>query len=144
MTVTGVTQAQDEGLKAFRDAWELGAPSQGVPLLYDDVASAPPTSGPWARVSFRNVAGRQATLSGETGRRMFQHTGVASVQIFTPTGDGRVLADQLAQIAKNSFEGTTTAPGDVRFRNARILHVGQEGSWYQTNVLADFEYEEVR
>lgn len=143
MTVTNVTQAQDEGLKAFRDAWEAAPPSQGVPLLYEDVAGAPPTSGPWARVAFRNSTGRQHSLAGELGTRMFQHAGIVLVQIFTPTGDGRVLADQLAQISKNAFEGRATA-SDVRFRNTRILHVGQEGAWYQTNVLADFEYEEVR
>ena len=144
MTVANLTQAEDEVLTLFRTAWQAGAPSAGLPLLSEDVAATPPTSGAWARVSFRNSTGRQASLSGEAGQRMFQHTGFVSVQVFTPTGDGKVLANQLAQIAKNAFEGTTTTPGDVRLRNARVVPVGQEGSWYQTNVFADFEYEEVR
>lgn len=144
MSVASLTQAEDEVLTLFRTAWEAGIPSAGLALRYEDVADVPVATGAWARVSFRNSTGRQATLSGEVGRRLFEHTGFVVVQVFTPTGDGKVLANQLAQIAKNAFEGKTTTPGDVRLRNARIVPVGQEGSWYQTNVFADFEYEELR
>jgi hypothetical protein len=66
------------------------------------------------------------------------------VQIFTFYGKGGSLSDDLATIAKNAFEGVTTSPGRVIFRDVRSQEIGQEGQWFQTNVLADFEYDEIR
>ena len=54
------------------------------------------------------------------------------------------LSDQLATIVKDAFEGVATSPGRVLFRNVRYNEVGQDGQWFQQNVLADFEYDEVR
>ena len=138
------TQARDEILTAFRTAWELGSPSAGLPLLFDDVADKPPDSGAWARAVVRHATGGASSLSGETGLRIFTHRGTVTVQVFTPRENGLVLNDQLTRIAKNSFEGVTTSPGRVMFRNARVNEVGPSGQWFQTNVFADFEYDEVR
>jgi hypothetical protein len=143
MTAT-VTQARDEMLATFRTAWTAGPPSSTLPVLYPDVSQEVPSSGAWARVMVKHSYGEQATLSGETGQRRFRHTGIITVQIFTPTGDGQVLNDQLIAIAKGAFEGVTTSPGRIMFRNVRINEVGQDGQWFQVNVLADFEYDEVK
>lgn len=143
MTAT-VTQARDEMLTTFRTAWTAGPPSSTLPVLYPDVSQEVPSSGAWARVTVKHSYGEQATLSGETGQRRFRHTGIVTVQIFTPTGDGQVLSDQLVAIAKGAFEGVTTSPGRVMFRNVRVNEVGQQGQWFQVNVLADFEYDEVK
>ena len=137
------TQARDECHTMFKTAWEAVGPSQGVSVLYADVAQDVPTSGSWARFTMKHSIGGQATLSGETGLRTFRRTGVISVQIFTPTGDGNVLADQLADIAKNAFEGKAS-PGQVWFRDVTSNEIGQDGVWFQTNVFVGFEYDEVR
>jgi len=144
MTAT-ITEARDEMFAVFRTAW-LGDPaSASVPVMWPDVAAQkPPTSGAWARVTVQHNTGRQATLSNGVGQRRFRRTGVVTVQVFAPTGDGQEFSDQLATIAKNAFEGVTTSPGRVMFRDVRLREVGQDGNFYQVNVLADFEYDEVR
>ena len=135
------TQARDEVHALFKLAWDAGAP--GIPLLYWDTAQVVPTTGAWARITMKHVVSGQTTLSGETGQRRFTRTGVITVQIFTPTGDGNVNADLLANVAKNAFEGVHT-PGDIWFRDVTATEVGQEGVWFQTNVTAAFIYDEVR
>lgn len=133
-------QARDEILATFQEAWA----STGVPVLYADRAQDVPDDGAWARISVQHQDGNQATLSGAVGQRRFRHTGTVFVQVFTPFDDGMVQNDELVMIAKDAFEGTVTSPGGVIFRRVRINEVGQDGQWFQTNVLASFEYDQIR
>jgi hypothetical protein len=142
VTVSTITQARDEILGVFKTAWDAGG--GGAPVLYWDTSQEKPDSGAWARVTVRHAEGDQATLSGETGNRRFRHFGVVIVEVYTPTGDGLAASDSLALVAKGAFEGVTTSPGRVIFRRARINEIGQDGQWFHTNVLADFEYDEVK
>ena len=144
MSVASLTQAQDEILGLFRTAWEAGPPSQGVPVLYPDVAQDVPNAGTWARVTLLLTGGGQATLSGATGTRVFRYTGTVVMQVFTPTGEGQVLSQQLAHIAKNAYEGKASTPGGVWFRDARYGANGQDGNWFRQDVLVDYVYDEVR
>jgi hypothetical protein len=143
MTAT-IDQARDEILGTFRTAWLADSVSQSVPVLYSDVSQEPPDTGAWARVTINHTTSRQATLSNETGARRFRRVGFVTVQIFTPTGGGLTLSDGLTTIAVRAFEGVTTTPGRVLFRNVRPIEVGQDGNWFNMNVVADFEYDEVR
>ena len=144
MTVSNITQARDEIQAVFKTAWEADADSQNVTVLYADTAQDVPTSGHWARITVRHSDGRQATLSGEVGQRRFRKFGIVTVQVFTESGDGLVTSDTLTAVAESAFQGVTTNPGRVLFRNVRTVEVGQEGNWHQSNVLASFEYDEVR
>ena len=137
-------QAKDEMSKVFRDAWLADPLSAGLPVLYPDVADDPPDAGSWARVTVRHSNGGQATLTGALGKRRYRYVGFIAVQIFVERADGEVSIDALAMIVKNAFEGVTTSPGRVAFYRVRVNEVGQSGVWLQTNVLADFEYDEVR
>lgn len=143
MTAT-VTQARDEMLALHRTAWLADSASKDYPIRYWDVAYEGDPDTPWVRVTVRHEDGRQVTLSNEAGARRFRHFGVITVQVFTKYGTGLTLNDQLVRITKNAFEGAVTSPGRVIFRNVRVNEVGQDGQWFQTNVLADFEYDEVR
>lgn len=50
----------------------------------------------------------------------------------------------LAQCVSDAFEGIRTR-NDIWFRNVRIREIGSSRKvWFQTNVLADFEYTEVK
>jgi hypothetical protein len=132
-------------LAVFREAWLADPASAQLPVLYPDTKSLPPTTGAgWARISVQHGSGGQATLSNESGRKRYRRTGIVFVQIFTDRGDGMVLADELATITKNAFEGVATNPGRVTFYRVRVREVGPDGQWFQTNVLADFDYDEVK
>ena len=136
-------QARDEILAKFHATWDADELSANVPVLYSDVAQDVPASGSWVRVTVRHTQGDQATLSNGIGERRFRHEGSVFVQIFTPFNDGMEDSDDLAMIAKQAFEGEVTSPGRVIFRRVRINEVGQSGQWFQTNVLAGFEYDHI-
>ena len=68
------------------------------------------------------------------------------VQIFVPLslGEGLLLDSKLAIIARDAYEGQRTV-SDIWFRNVRINEVGSSSdAWFQTNVLAEFFYEELK
>ena len=143
MTAT-YQQATNEILTALKDAWDADGDSSSYPIRYWDTADAASPATPWARATVRLQDGAQATLSSDTGARRFRRFGLVTVQIFTEWGKNTTLKYTLTKIVSEAFEGVTTSPGRVIFRNVRVNEVGQDGQWFQTNVLADFEYDEIR
>lgn len=141
--MTTVIEARDEMMETFRTAWMASETSQELPVIYPDVSDEPPTSGGYARITVAHTGGTQATLANAEGKRRWRSTGTLTVQLFTPPGGGQVLSDKLVTIAKNAFQGVSTA-GGVVFRDVSIREIGAVSGWYQANVLVAFEYDEVR
>jgi hypothetical protein len=114
-------------------------------LIYDDIqANVPRDPGArWARVSIRHDGGRQETLSNENGKRMWQRTGFLFIQVFTPQGTGLSTSDLILQAFRDGFQGYAS-PGGIWFRDVRIEEVGNSGSFFQSNVVARFEYSEIQ
>lgn len=143
MPIADITTARDEILDHFTTAWNAQTPP--VPLLlYDDRHEDLPNDAAYARITVRHALMDQQTVGGNTGSRRFRRFGVVTVQIFAITGDGLQEADRLATIAHDAFEGQKTGDDRVFFRNVRINEVGQEGPWFQTNVIADFDWDTVK
>ena len=94
----------------------------------------------WAVSTIRHVAGRQETLGG-IGNRAFQRTGIIFLQIFTRVGNGLQESYQLAKVMADGFEGKSS-PNGVWFRNVRINEAGKDGTFSQTNVTIEFQYNE--
>ena len=139
-----MTQAEDEMQALFRAAWLADPDGAQAPIVYWDVSQKPPKTGAWCRITIRHLTGGQVAVGGPEGSRRYTHHGLVSVQVFTPMGGGRVLSDTLTMVARHAFEGKATSPGRVIFRNVRVNEVGRDGKWFQVNVLADFEYDQVR
>lgn len=135
-------QARDEILGLFKATWD-SLPAPVPPVAYDDNAP-PPTKGDqaWARVTLLHNDGDQQTLGG-IGNRRFNRLGVVIVQVFTPYGGGSTKADVLVPVARDAFEGKST-PGGVWFRHVREQDAGKSGQWQQTNVSAEYEYDEIK
>lgn len=137
-----IEQARDQMLalvKAVADA-------NSVVVVWEGTAVDKPPDGPqvsWARAGVRHFLRRQTTLSGSTGTRLYTSTGLLLVSLFTPTWEGLEEADRLSALFRNAVEGVSTA-GGVWFRNARTTEMGLDGSWWRTDVSADFEYDEIR
>ena len=145
MPVANRTIARDAIILLFETAWAAMTPPVPV-LLFEDVESDIPSSdppSPWARIQVHHVTSNQATLSNDVGSRRFRRFGLVAVRIYTRPGDGLSESDRLVKVAIDAFEGIT-APGGIIFRNVRAPEEGQEGVWYQTDVLADFEYDTVK
>ena len=130
------TEARDEILTLFKSAWDIGA--SGIPLYYWDVPHDPPSADDWARITVRHATGGNDAI----GNRLFFRTGLVTIQLFTKYGEGLTQNDTLAKVAVEAFQGQHTA-GGVWFRNVRLNEIGIDGKWFNSNVLADFEYNQV-
>lgn len=130
-------QAVDEILGLFKTAWD----TTGYDAYYEDVRDTKTTSKePWCSVVVRHASGNQATLGG-TGSRLFRRTGTVIIAIHTPSGNGLSASLALAKVAADAYEGVSS--NGVWFRNVRVNEEGKvRTGWFQTNVLADFEYDE--
>ncbi|HEY6019460.1 MAG TPA: hypothetical protein VIY48_06050, partial [Candidatus Paceibacterota bacterium] len=104
----------------------------------------PDMSKPYARATVLHATGKQATLAGPGGAR-WERRGVCIVQCFGPLKNGRGLtvAEGLATVAKNAYEGKASPEG-IWFRNCRINEVGSADGLYQVNAIAEFYYDEVK
>ena len=132
-------QANDDILALLKAAWD----PTGHEMFYEDIREQRETDQtPWAQVVVRHAAGQQDTLGG-IGNRSFLRLGVVIVTINTPSGSGLSTAYALAKVVADAYEGVSS-PNGVWFRNVRINELGRDGTFFQTNVLIDFEYTEIK
>lgn len=143
MPIASITDARDEIVSHFTTLWNAQTPP--IPLLlYDDKHTDLPNDASYARITVRHSEMDQRSVGGNVGNRRFRRFGVVTVQIFTIAGDGLQESDRLATIAHNAFEGQKTGEDRVFFRNVRINEIGQEGPWFQSNVIVDFDWDTVK
>jgi hypothetical protein len=142
--------ARDEIQDLFWAAWKAKTPAlnngEVVKVFWPkQVSEAPDVSKPFARVQVVHQTGAQATLGTKNNRR-FDRAGFVVIEIFTPVSTewGLSFDMNLAIIARDAFEGVGTDSG-IWFRNVRVQEIGADGNGcWQTNVTADFTYDEVR
>jgi hypothetical protein len=138
------TQAQAE--EAMCAAVFAGLPAETIILWpnRDVPEDSHPREGtsPWTAFHINHNGGDQHTL-GAAGARTFVRTGSVTLQVFVPAGQrGLEDATTLATAARNVFEGETIE--GVRFYRVGARTVGRDGAWFQVNVRADFEFDEVK
>ena len=137
-------QALDEILTPFKTAWD--AEEDADLVKYDNVPNdqvPPATAMPWARVAVRHTTSDQASLCGALGTQRWKRKGVLVVQIFELTGQGLIGTTDLPKIIQDAYEGVRTV-GGVWFTKVTINEIGPDGDFYQTNVTASFEYDEIK
>jgi hypothetical protein len=132
-----IAEARDEILTLFRTGWVAAYPT--APILWADRTSDDdlPTDPIWCRATVLHTAG----FNDAIGNKIFGRSGTATIQIFTRYGSGLTNNDVAAKVALDTFQGQAT-PGGVWFRDVTLNEVGQDGDWFQSNVLATFEYTE--
>jgi hypothetical protein len=147
MPISTLAEARDEILLHFTTKWNAGTPP--IPLLlYDDRHRDLPDDAPYARITVKHNVFSQATVGatvakGGDGVR-FRRFGIVTVQIFQPSGGGLTSSDVLVDLALDAFEGEKTGLDRIEFRNARVNEIGQDGPWFQTNVIAEFVYDRAK
>ena len=116
--------------------WDIG---QDVPKTQDALTEA---ADPYivAHVAFNG--GGQATFADQNGQAKFDRRGIVTLQIHAPFGTGQVLNDQLLEICLSAFEGKHA--NGVWFRNVRPVDIGQRGQYFRSNVVAEFEFDQLR
>lgn len=142
MPITSLTSARDIIYARFKAGIDASAYA-AVPVFYPDtVKTTPSPSNPYLTIRADHTFEGQRSL-GEIGNRRFRVFGLVMVQIFTPYGKGQVEADLISGVVKGIFRGVSTGSDAITFRNTRVVDVGQSGAWLQTNVMSEFDYDEI-
>lgn len=145
-----LSTARDEILGLFNEYWLFQTPvynnGQAIEVEWQGVdTKKPPRPGkPLARIFIKHSQSSQRTF-GATGARRFTRFGLVTVQVFAPIvrGNGLSLSEKLAIIARDAFEGRGTDSG-IWFRNARTVEIGPDGTFFQYNVVVEFQYDEFK
>lgn len=153
--------ARDDCARRFTELFGLvaevivGAP---VEIRYQGVlfsiANAPlkpvDPSNYWVRFSMRSVMSRQSAfvMSDEADGAEpleYETNGLLFVQVFAPMSevDGFAQGGLLAEEAQAIFRGAET-PSGVTFRNVRINELEDDTKSFRWNVIAEYEFSEVR
>lgn len=140
--MTNVLQAEEALAKTFIDAWGSETP---VYLVNERVD---PAQAPWVRLIFYHYESEQETL-GSVGSRKYKRTGRVTVQIFVPLNLGTKRLAQLAQKAREAYEGKSRLVGPsgtstVWIQNVAVDTGVPDNNYHQYRVNADFSYEEIR
>jgi hypothetical protein len=150
--MTTITEARDDIMAAFRVEWNSRAAAANGGTLPKVIwqrvepsgAQKPKGTEAWARITVEHNEGGQATFGGP-GNRLFDREGIVTVQVFTPqkSDQGGTVLEALGAIARDAFEGRST-PSGVWFRDVRLQEVGPDEPWWQLNVTAKFNYDELK
>jgi len=121
----------------------------GLPIYWDDLpGNSPDAEGPdtqpWARWVMRHDTGNQASLGRNGGKQRWDRTGTIFIQLFALPGDGLSALDALTKTVVDAYEGKSTTPGHVWFRNVTAREIGTANGWTQVNVVIDFTYTEIK
>lgn len=140
-----LTEARDQILDRLKQTVDAITAQDRPEVVYDDAPGSIPRTktSKWCRATIRHAVSGQASLTNSQGVRKWVRSGTLSVQVFTPSGTGLGLSDRIASTIRGAYEGFATS-GGVWFRNARVSEIGDDGTWYQVNVLVDFEYHEIK
>lgn len=135
--ITSRTDARDRILEPLK----LVVAAQSLYAIYDDTAKTVPIDGTikWVRISVRHRNGSRASLGRADGKGKHTQSGFIFVEIFTPREDGLVDSDVLSAAFADSFRNPTD--GDIWYRDVAEMEIGEDGFWFRTDVIAEFEYD---
>lgn len=146
-------QARKEIFARIQTCWDAGAAAivGTVPeMRYQGVEEKglPGAANFWARASTQLATTRQRGHQqlDDGGTIPFYETdGALFVQIYAPmkAPSSYAKGELLAALAQRMFMGATTASG-VWFRNPRINELPNDGTWYRWNVIADYQFSQVK
>jgi hypothetical protein len=124
----------------FATEWPPLRPT--VPVAYDNAAFDPAADArdadgdpaPWVRLTIIPGDGFQASLGTP---RVWRSTGLVTVQVFVPLGQGDGLARELADDVAGLFRGVSLS--GLIFRAPSLTRIGADGAWYQINVATPYQ-----
>lgn len=144
--MTSLEQAFDLVGDVVRDAWEASAITNTYKLMWSDTGITKPgelfpkgsSLEPYGVVTMNPLTSGQTTQ----GRRRFATTEIVTVQIFTPLGDGGLLARQMSQVVASGLRNYAGSASGVWFFDIIPQRIGETDAGLQWNVDASFRYQE--
>ena len=137
-----IATARDDALAVVKAAHDGDPTFNTLKLIWTDSPDdGPPKDGvSYARILFRHVESEQISMADATSKRIFERIGLLTLQGFFAGANGQSVSDEWAQAMLDSLEGLRS-PGGIMFRNVRPVEIGNDGDWFNMNVLADFEWD---
>ncbi len=102
----------------------------------------------WMRVSTQGVANPQrGHRVNEPGvsKPVFDNLGFITLQLFAPmkSVDSWEKGELLSELGQGMFMASDIG-GGIWFRNPRIRQNDNDGTWYRWNVIADYQFSQVK
>lgn len=102
----------------------------------------------WMRASTKGVAALQrGHMMPEAGqsKAVYDNIGFITLQIFAPMNSlgSYAKGELLAEVGQCMFMASETG-GSIWFRNPRIRELENDGTWYRWNVIADYQFSQVK
>lgn len=134
--------ARDIILGVFYTEWKLSNPDGKVD--FQDKPFEPPAGKvPWCRVTLRNTAGEQASLTGPLEQvKRFENGGTLFLQVMAPMGQGKDSLYALGQKLVSAYRKSRHS--NVWFRNVRLDDsILTRGPWAQVNVVVEYTFDTI-
>ena len=128
-----VRTAIQEDFKTHWDATEASP----APVVYDN-KHFPTDGSEYVHFNVSHAGGTIPVL----GNKHYRRNGLIILNIFVPEAEGQARADQLAEFALAWIE--TFEVLNVRIRDPGMNDIGSFGAYWQANMSAAFEYDEIR
>lgn len=139
--MTTQQQAVDAIFGAFNTAWSVNANYPAVwPGKSPEVEPLKQTN-PWTFANIVHEAGKQLSLAGADGKKLWGRKGRFNCEIYVRIGSGTEEAYTLARSVELAFLGKTI--DGVVFRSIQLKEMGNHGDWFLICVFVQFEYDEV-
>lgn len=125
---------------------ELNAISQYLSSNWDPLMATlvlpneePPEGNetPFIKLTVQNADGKNLTL----GTKAYRYIGVIIIQIFTKSGTGTGLSNEIATALSALFRDEMI-DGVIRCKVPVLQNIGVVDSWYQANLSVEFSREE--
>jgi len=130
-------EAQDALLTQITNVWSANA--NGAPLYYDNQdVDRPERPSMFGRAIVRHATATRTTV----GNNRFRRFGTVYVQLFVPQGTGTTIIRELSDAIAHSLEESPSSLG-IRIGDVDINELGSDGTYFQINVSADFNYDRV-
>lgn len=129
--------------EALYERWRVEW-AAATPYFFAD-ETEPELSGYWCRVRVQHRPGQQETL-GPKRKRKWARNGVVFISVRGPTGTGVGDRSDLAQQARDVFEGCGFSPHNIQFNEGDIGDDFEIEGGREREVLVEcpFSYEEIR
>ena len=118
--------------------------AQSLYAIYDDTAKEVPddASVKWVRISVRHANGTRTSLGRADAKSKQTISGFVFIEIFTPREDGLVDSDILSAAFADSLRNFSD--GDVWIGDVSEVEMGEDGNWFRSDVIAEFQYDLIR
>lgn len=141
-------EVKDDVCTLFNTAWQTITPTV-PPVKWPGKPNynAPgPGDSSWARVAMPGDSGSQSSLANAVGQIRYERNGPIIVQIFTPIAedlDADELGRTYAQVVVDAFQGSSTSK-QIWFRSIDLNIIGENGTFWQVNVVINFNYDQIK